>query len=141
MFRQSLRHSVSPVFRSGSAQTQPALRAYNHTHCFWRPPHPPWPRCIRRVPIQATTALLQLSQQCQSRHHCSHPSSRSFHSTQRVEGSPLLGFLIVAFKVGPQLSCVGVDTQVIVMGPSSRLPCLRSFGPLAVLHSHLSLFL
>ncbi|KAI9461624.1 hypothetical protein BJY52DRAFT_188621 [Lactarius psammicola] len=107
MFRQSLHHSVNPVFRSGSARTQPAVRAY-HAHCFWRPPHPP--RCLRRVPIQATTALLQ--QPCQSRRHCSHPSSRSFHSTQRVEGTPLLGFLVVAFKSSAVLEVIRTAGRV-----------------------------
>ena len=105
MFRQSLRQSVSPVFRSGLARPQLAARSY-HTHCFWRPPRPPPHCCLRpHVPIQVTTALLQLYQSnCQ----CSHrsPSSRSFHSTQQVQGPPILGFLLVAFKVGSQLSCV-----------------------------------
>lgn len=104
MFRQSLRQSVSPAFRSGSARTQPGARAY-HAHTFWRPPHQTSHRCLRPyVPIQVTAALLQLCP-CQSGRHCSPPSSRSFHSTQSVQGAPLLSFLVIAFKVSPQLSC------------------------------------
>ncbi|KAI9439969.1 hypothetical protein H4582DRAFT_1944190, partial [Lactarius indigo] len=110
MFRQSLRHSVSPIFRSGPARAQPAARAYHRAHCFWRPPFPPPHRCIRlHVPIQATTALVQLCQSCHSKHHT---SSRSFHSTQRVEGTPLLGFLVVAFKSSAVLEVIRTAGRV-----------------------------
>ncbi|KAH9002980.1 hypothetical protein EDB86DRAFT_2894337 [Lactarius hatsudake] len=111
MFRQSLRHHVSPIFRSGSARTQPAARAYHRAHCFWRPPPPPSHGCIGRyVPIQVTTALLQ--QLCKSCHSKRHSSSRPFHSTQRVEGTPLFGFLIVAFKSSAVLEVIRTAGRV-----------------------------
>lgn len=133
MFHQSLRHSVSPTFRSALARTQPAARSY-HGHSFGRPPRPHSHRCLRRVPIQATAALLQLCQPCQ----CSHPSSRSFHTTQKVQGYPLIGLLAVTFKVSLQLSCIGTILKLSLFGPSSLLLFSRSFEPLAVLHLHLS---
>ncbi len=135
MFRQVLRHSVNPLLHPGSSRTQPIARAYHHAHCFWRPPHPPSHRCIRRyVPIQTASALLQQYHSCQSKCDGSHPSSRSFHTTQRVQGSPLFGFL-VAFKVCPQLSCGGVDTHtppIVICRArdySNRWSCCTHFYP------------
>ncbi|KAH9063848.1 hypothetical protein EDB87DRAFT_1600719 [Lactarius vividus] len=107
MFRQSLRHPISPIFRSGSARAQPAARAYHRAHCFWRPPPPPSHRCIGLyVPIQATSALFQ---SCHSKRHS---APRSFHSTQRAEGAPLLGFLIVAFKSSAVLEVIRTAGRV-----------------------------
>jgi hypothetical protein len=114
-------------------RTQPAARAY-HTHCFWRPPHPRSYRCFRRVPIQASAALLQLCQPCQ----CSHQSSRSLHTTQKLQGYPLIGLLVVTFKVSPQLSCVCIILKSLLLAPlvfcrsrdhSNRWPCCTYIYP------------
>lgn len=133
MFHQSLRHSVSPTFRSALARTQPGARAC-HAHSFGRPPRPHSHRCLRRVPIQATAALLQLCQPCQ----CSHPSSRSFHTTQNVQGMPLISLLAVTFKVSPQPSSIGIILKLMLLVPlvfcrsrdhSNRWPCCTYIYP------------
>ncbi|KAF8273231.1 hypothetical protein EI94DRAFT_1776422 [Lactarius quietus] len=94
MFRQLLRHSVSPASRSGSARVKPATRAY-HTHGFGRPPRA--------------------------------SSHRSFHSTQRVQGYPLIGLLAVAFKSSAVLEIIRTAGRVAL-----------TFIPVLIVKNHAS---
>lgn len=132
MFRQLSRHSLRPVSRSCPSRMPHTVRTY-HTHSFKRSPRSPAHRHSRpHVPIQTSSALLQLSQPCcQSRHHPSH--SHSFHSTRIAQG-PLLGFL-VAFKVRLWFVRGSRQRQMTSFDPfqsSAMLEVIRTAGRVAL---------
>jgi hypothetical protein len=130
MFRQVIRPSLSPVSRSCPPRAQHAAARAHHTHSSKRPPRPPSKSLCLRIPIQSSTAFLQLGQSCQpcqSRRHPSYVSSRSFHSTPSVQGSPILIGLLAALKVSPQLfRCARVDSRVCLPRIFSRPQYSRS---------------
>jgi hypothetical protein len=99
MFRQIIRPSIRPIMsRSSLPRTQQAARAC-HTHSFKRSPRSSSHRCAGLyVPIQTSTVFLQLGQPCPSGcPHYSYLSSRSFHTTRRVEAVPF--GVLAALKV------------------------------------------
>lgn len=110
MFRQMLlRPSLRPVSRSFPSRTQPTTRAFHHTHSskHRHNPRSSSHKCCRRIPIQTSSALLQIGPSFQSKRNPTSyvPSSfHSFHSSQRVQGSPFVFIgLFSALKVRPQL--------------------------------------
>lgn len=115
MFRQMLRPSLRLVSRSSESpsRTQLATRAYHHSH--WHTgsskhhhnPRSSSHKCCRHIPIQTSSALLQIGPSFPSkRRPISYiPSSlHTFHSSRRVEGLPIAFIgLFSALKVRPQL--------------------------------------
>lgn len=140
MFRQMLRPSLSPVLRSSSSRAQPATRAL-HTHSSKRRPHSTSFKCCRRlhIPIQTSPVLLQLGPSFPSSRHPSYaPSSRPFHSSGRVEGSPVVFIgLFSALKVRPHSCVVAVPASIYNFFPtplqsSAVLEIIRTAGRVAL---------
>jgi hypothetical protein len=110
MLRQMLlRPSLRPVSRSFPPRTQLPTRAFHHhTHSskHHRNPRSSY-KCCRRIPIQTSSALLQIGPSFQSKRHPTSyipSSSNTFHSSRRVQGSPIAFIgLFSALKVRPQL--------------------------------------
>jgi hypothetical protein len=106
MFRQMLlRPSLRPVSRSFPYPTQLAKRAFHHKHSskHHHNPRSSSHKCCRHIPIQSSSALLQIGPSFK-RHPTSYvpSSSHTFHSTRSVQGSPLaLIGLFSALKVRP----------------------------------------
>ena len=124
MFRQFLRPSIRPVSRSGLPRAQHAARTC-HTHSFKPPPPRPPHKCSRlHIPIQTSTVFLQIGQPCscpRRPHHPFYNSSQSFHTTQRVEATPLIGVL-AALKVRAPIVMTLAAAPVDRFSPSPALP-------------------
>jgi len=106
MLRQMLlRPSLRPVSRSFTSRTQTTTRAFHHTHSskHHRNPRSSSHRCCRHIPIQTSSALLQIGPSFQSKRHPTSyvgSLSNSFHSSRRVQGSPMVFIgLFSALKV------------------------------------------
>jgi len=106
MLRQMfLRPSLRPVSRSFPSRTQPATRAFHRTHSskHHHNPRSSSHRCCRHIPIQTSSALLQIGPSFQSKRHPTSyvPSlSNTFHSSRRVQGGPMVFIgLFSALKV------------------------------------------
>jgi hypothetical protein len=150
MLRQmSLRSSLRPVSRSFPSRTQVTKRAFHHTHSskHHHNPRSSSHKCCRCIPIQTSSALLQIGPSFPSKRYPTSyvpSSSHTFHSSRRVQGLPAVGFigLFSALKVRPQLrmNCAGVNLPVFFSPPRipllSLLQCLSLSAQLVVLLSH-----
>ena len=109
MLRPIFRPSLRPASRSLPSRTQLATRAFHHTHSSKRhhDPRSSSYKCCRAIPIQTSSALLQIGPSFKSKRHPSSyyyvPSSyHTFHSSRRVQGLPIAFIgLLSALKVRP----------------------------------------
>lgn len=112
MLRQMLRpSSLRPVSSRSLLPSRTRLattRAFHHTHSSEHHHHNPRSssyKCCRCIPIQTSSALLQIgpSFQATKRHPTSYivpSSSRNFHSSRRAQGAPFVFIgLLSALKV------------------------------------------
>lgn len=105
MLRQMFRPSLRPVSRSFPSRTQLPTRAFHHSHSSKRHHNPRSSshKCCRCIPIQTSSALLQIGPSFPSKHRPASyvpSSSHTFHSSRRVQGGPVVFIgLLSALKV------------------------------------------